>query len=140
MIEESTGVLSHATLQLFLETTRAKRSIEGQLKDLNGQLAKLEEMLADEFIANGIQNVNVDGACVYVARTIYAKPLDVQAMHEGLRACGAGDLVKEAVNSQSLSAWVRELPLGEDGKPVLPEPVKDAIETGERVNVRVRNA
>ena len=39
---------------------------------------------------------------------------------EALRAAKLGDLIKETVNAQSLSAWVREQPKAADDTPILP--------------------
>lgn len=83
--------------------------LDAQMKALKAEYDKLEPEVIEYMTSEGIQNLAVDGRTVYVKRQIWASvnkenpfALDI------LRDNGLGDFIEEKVNSQRISAYVRE--------------------------------
>lgn len=94
----------------FAELTRTKRELDKQLKEINGQLASLEEALIEQFAAANMQSVNANGATVYVNHKVSARVIDGKE-EEALALLddeGLADIAKRRPNAQSLAAAVRE--------------------------------
>ena len=98
----------------FVKLTRAKKKHEGDLEKIAAELAKLDPEIRKRFEEASIQSMKLKGGPnVYIRRELWAGMLkDVPnaevLMLEGLKSAGLGDMVKEKVNTQTLSAWVRE--------------------------------
>ena len=65
--------------------------------------------------------------------------LTAKCIQAAMAMAKAGDLIKESINANTLSAYVREL-LDVDDAPGLPEPLQGILELGERFAVRVVEA
>lgn len=83
--------------------------LDAQMRALKAEYDKLEPEVIEYMTSEGIQNLAVDGRTVYVKRQIWASvnkenpfALDI------LRDNGLGDFIEEKVNSQRISAYVRE--------------------------------
>lgn len=104
------------------------------MKDLKNKLAKLMPQVEEELLEAGIDSVKMDGATIGTRTQLWAKAKNgnYEAACEALRKAGLSDLVQERFNTNTLSAYVRELNM--DDKP-LPESFKDAIDVAEVVKV-----
>lgn len=80
-----------------------KKSIDGQAKDI-------EDSLIQEMADNGISSMKIDGKTVYMSATMWASSRAGMSdqLIEALKECGLGHVVKESVNTQTLSAICRE--------------------------------
>lgn len=94
------------------------KDIEEQLKEAKAHKGRVEEVLFAAMIDEGAPSVEVfiSGskvkAKVYPVNKLYARrhpDIDVQAFCRMVTDAGYGDIVKESVNTNSLSAVVREL-------------------------------
>ena len=119
----------------FVELTAERRKLEGKVRQLATELAAREEKLVEEFAQAGIQNIKTaTGQTVSLRREIFAKLTgDLKKSHTALRRAGLGDFIKEGVNTQTLSAYVREL------EEVLPKGLQPYINVTEVYRMRMRS-
>ena len=128
-----------AKVRKFVQLHRHRKKLEAELERNKETAEKLEAELCEEFAAAGIQNISIDGATVFLARQIWASPAAGQgeALARAMRTIGMGDLVKETVNANQLSAFVRELPRDTDDMPILPAALAGLVCVRDVVSVRV---
>ena len=121
-------------LHEFVQLEKDRRQLEAQLKSLKARKAKLEEQLLTEFEQTGVQNMRVDGMTVFIHRQTWANHAgNPAALVEAMRAAGMDEMVKVSVNTQTLSAWVREL---ESIEEPIPEAVAPHISVSEKFSLR----
>ena len=132
-------------LRTFAKLTGEKGDLQAKLNSVKIQLNDLETELIEQFQGSGVQSVNIDGYTVYLRRSLFAGAAggDKDTMHSVLQ--GLDDswnfLVKDSVNSQSLSARIRELDVDEEtGMPILPVELKGVIEIFEQFKVNARKS
>lgn len=138
--------------EMFLEfqnLTDRKDKLKADLEKVQARLTQLEPLLLNWFGEMDMQSVRAGGRTFYVARTLHAGRDGVEQNEfcQAFHSAGLEDLVTEQVNSQRLSAWVREqaaeLDAGatpEEIKAHLPGPIRDVIKIAEVYNVRSRKA
>lgn len=137
------------TLDQFVALTERKRDLERQLRFIRDELAPLEAQLLDEFSAEGVRGKRHDasGKLVSITRQIWARAHDGEKdmAADALEAAGLGDYVQRGFNTNSLSAYFRELAKqhAEAGNPVdleqlLPEALRGAIDLTEDHKLSVR--
>ena len=119
----------------FAEKVAEKRKLEAEVKQLATELASREEKLVEEFAQAGIQNIKTaTGQTIYLNRQIFARLTgDQKKSYTALRRAGLGDFIKEGVNTQTLSAYVREL------EEVLPKGLQPYINVTEVYRMRMRS-
>lgn len=96
----------------FIELDEKKKKTDEDLEAIKSQMAKLETQIMERFENAGMQSMkSKDGQVVYIRRDLRAGAVDGASvlLMEALKSAGAGDLVKEAINHQRLSSWVREI-------------------------------
>ena len=128
-----------AKVRRYKELRALQNAGEAEAKAYKDEADQLERELVEAFADAGVQNVNVDGKTVYLHRSVYAqrKPgVTTDDVKQALRDAGVGELVTETVNSNTLSAYVREL-TEDDDAPGLPPAVAAVLEPGERFGVRI---
>lgn len=114
--------------------------LEAQAKKLKAEKKELEEQLIAEFERNGMQNMRIDDRTVYLNELVVSRADQemggVTALAAVLRA-HAPDIVKESVNANSLSSWVRDLQnAGEE----IPEEVKKHLVIQSVFSLKIRKA
>lgn len=132
----------------FIKKDTERKKKEGDVEKIKEELARLQGVLMPMFEKAGVQSVKLTkGESVYIRRDVWAGAGDggpVMLM-EALKSVGLGDMVKEAVNTQTLSAWVREQEkehfngekvTAEQLIAVLPEVVGAAIKVTEKYSLR----
>lgn len=124
-------------LREYVELTDRKRTIEAERRDINDRLDKLEEKLLSQFEEQGMQNIKIGGASVYLHRQLWAKPKDGDKPKavEALKRAGLDEMVKETFNVHTVSAYFREAEANE--QPTPPE-LDDAFDLNETYSLRVR--
>jgi len=131
-------------LDRYVAATAHKHDLENDLRKVQDELNLMEPILLEEFLADGTQSVkNSAGATTYLFRQLWAgveEGSDYDRACAALRAAGLDDLIQVRFNSQSLSAYCRELEKDDQGQPVLPASFAGSIKCTERVSVRVRGA
>lgn len=97
-------------LKEFVCLENRKRDLDAELKGVKAKLDELEEVLIPQFIEAGLTKATVDGRTVSLAQEIYASPLDGrERVIEALKASELAQYVSENYNTNSLSAFVREV-------------------------------
>ena len=92
---------------------------------------------------SGCQAVAIAPTTVHARRDLWlAAPNGRDHAIAGLRRAGAGILVAEAYNSQSASAWMRELPrtAKPEDLPIFPAAAGDDLGVSEKYSIRTRRA
>ena len=121
----------------WLDAERKRKAIEKDLDQQKTVVASLEEECLEYMGTEGIQSVKMDGATIYLRIDRYASLTEGGAALDSLRIAGAGDLIKETINSQVLSSWAREQ-LDSFGE--LPACVEGHVQVTEKHRVRMRKA
>ena len=129
-------------LKEFVCLENRKRDLDAELKATKQKLDDLEQALVPQFIDDGVQRMTVDNRTVSLAQDIYASPLSERAgVVVALKASELGQYVAENYNTNSLTAFVREIardvaalaeregrPYGEDEVlQALPQPLGTAL-------------
>lgn len=118
---------------------KAMRQEEEALRDERGQH---EEQLIEYMLDAGTESIRIvlpDGSkkTVFIRNEVWASALDVDTLRNHPDTAG---LVKETVNGQTLSAWVRELDRDDDGQPILPDELREAIKVSTPIRIGTRKA
>jgi hypothetical protein len=113
-----------------------ERELKAKLDEVQKSKAEIEPQIMDHWANHGIESQRVNGVTIYPHRQVWASHGgDPQRAVAAMRAVGLDDLV--TVNSQTLSAWVREKQA--NGEAIPPE-VEGAIIVTERVSLRTRRS
>jgi vacuolar-type H+-ATPase subunit I/STV1 len=97
-------------LREFVSLENRKKDLDAELKAVKQQLDDLEEALVPQFIEDGVQRMTVDGRTVSIQQDVYASPLnDREDVVDALKQSELGQYVAENYNTNSLTAFVREL-------------------------------
>ena len=117
-----------------------KKEAEQAVKDINAQIDDTEYALSNLMAVNETQNFTRAGIMFCLTNTVRASAEAGQKdeLYAALRAHGLGDLVYETVNSNSLSAAIKE-EMAENGGE-LPGWAAGLIKIYEKTTVGVRTA
>jgi hypothetical protein len=126
-------------LKRFVALEERRRQLETEVDSIKTEAAELESRLLPQFEQSGTERIAIDGRTVYVERKLWAKAKDGDkaAVCKALRRARLGDYVEETFNTNSLSAYVRELDREE--RP-LPSSLRDVLEVSEVFKLRTRRS
>ena len=98
-------------LRAYVNLEQQRLDLEARIDAIKRETAELEAALLPQFEQDAIDRITVDGRTVYVERKLWAKAKDGDkpAVCKALKRCRLGDYVEETFNTNSLSAYVREL-------------------------------
>jgi hypothetical protein len=101
-------------LREFVSLENRKRDLDAELKAANQRLDELEDLIIPQFIEAGVPSiaVTVDGSTrtLSIYPDVYASPLNGRTeVAAALKASELGQYVAENYNSNSLTAYVREV-------------------------------
>lgn len=118
-----------------------KKSVEKRLKELNADIAAVDQKLSDMMGDTDTQNFTHGGTMFYLTNKVRASALDgnKEALYAALRAQGYGGLVYETINANSLSAFVKEQIAEHDGEH-LPDWLSGLVKVYDQTTVGVRKA
>lgn len=130
-----------ANLKALVELDELKDELEALGKKVAAKIKSLsrEDGPIWNAFLEGMDKTTVLGRTVYLHRIADPKILDKFALIKTLKVEGAG-IVTEGVNLNTLGAWMREFPNGEDGLPQIPDAYKGCLEASLRVSVRVKSS
>jgi hypothetical protein len=126
-------------LKRFVELSKRKNQLEAELKAVKADIEAVKDPLMQQFSQDGMTKATVDGMTVYISSQLWASAKDGDAAGACavLKKIGLADYVKENFNTQSLSAYVREVAKnGED----YPEGFLGVIEIIEKFDLRAVKA
>lgn len=94
----------------FKELKDKKKVLEDELKQVNADLEQAEQALIQEMLNEEIPSFQHAGFSFSVSVKVYASPIadKKEALFAALKENGYGSLVIETVNSNTLSAFIRE--------------------------------
>lgn len=126
-------------LARLVNATIAKRKLEAELKEAKAKVAELEEPVRDIFARLGVDSLRIRGYSVSPSSTWWAGAFDKDyaTACAALREAGLDEFVQERFNTNTVSAWVRELERTVDGQPILPEALQGKLKVSEKQGVRV---
>jgi hypothetical protein len=136
---------THDLVKASLEVDR----LEDELKDAKKKREYLAQLVADEYQAGDIRNqsVTVDGKkfTVYRRRDCYANvpAANRERVVEVIRTMGMDDMIKTAVSTSSLKAWMVEQARGDDPSDpydwdAVPQELRELVTVGETVKAVVK--
>lgn len=124
----------------FCELKRRKEELDEQLKSVNSLMRAVEAQLLDMFAEAGVPKISTkEYGTLYVQRQLWAGPKEGNkaALVEFLKSYQPA-LVSENVNSQTLSAFVRDIT--DNGEKELPQGLGAVVEVKEQYSMRLRKA
>ena len=95
----------------FIDLDKERKGKEGDVEKIKKRMAELEPEIIKRFENAGMQSMKTKtGETCYIRRELWASAAEGagELLLEVLKAIGLGDMVKEKVNTQTLSAYVRE--------------------------------
>ena len=125
----------------FIQMTKQKRQMETDLNQIKKQLTALESQVVDYFSLEGIQNLATKEGTAYLHVDVFASLIadengDFDDAHVALSEANLDYLIKQGVNSKSLSAYVRQQRnAGED----IPEGVVPHLRIHEQPRIGVKS-
>jgi len=134
----------------FIELDEQRKAKEGEIDAIKEELAALEPQIMERFENAGMQSMkSKQGTTLYIRRELWAGAAEgsENVLLHTLKVIGLGDMVKEKVNTQTLSAYVREQEKehfnGSVRKPdeiisILPAPLQAAVALTEKFSLRTR--
>ena len=140
--QQSTLLMAHRYVQLH----GLKKQLEGMAKAIGQSLDELEQPLIEAMVADELPSMRIDERTLFLHSILRSSVVggseEAVSMIKGFDETNY--LVKETVNANSLSAWVREfadrdeVECNEEGIPVLPEEVASAIAVANVRSARVK--
>lgn len=126
-------------LKRFVALEERRRQLEAEVDTIKAETADLESRLLPQFEQAGYEKISIDGRTVYIERKLWAKAKngDKSAVCKALKRCRLGDYVEETFNTNSLSAYVRELDREE--RPLSPS-LAAVLEVSEVFKLRTRKS
>lgn len=145
------GLLKTETLaRLFAVLDKTRKGFEEHVQAAAESAAMVESELLPRMRESGTQSIKTAGSTVYVERKLWgsAKDGNAPALCLALKEMGLSDMVKEGVNGQTFSAYIREIegslsktPLSpEELIPQLPELLQPVVQVSEVFKIRARKA
>lgn len=120
-----------------------KKVLEESVKALNADINALEYELIQLMGLNETQNFTHAGTLYYRHITTRASPAAErkEELFTNLREQGYGDMIQETVNSNTLSAFVKEqIVRDDDDNIILPDWLKGLVNVAERAGIGMRKA
>lgn len=129
-------------LHLYAELDQKRLRLRKEQEDIEAALKPLEEAILEEITQEGVTSFRVTTpdfglVNVYLERRVWAKCVDGDWARatQALKSAGLTEYIEVKYNTQSLSAYLRELDRA--GEP-LPEQLMGAIDAEQRLSVRTR--
>ena len=96
---------------LLKQLREQKKELEERLESLKGQIEKADGSLSGMMAETGTENFVHAEMTFYLKNCVKANARDgmTERMHAALRENGAGELITETVNANSLNAYVKRV-------------------------------
>jgi len=126
-------------LRTYVNLEQQRLDLEARIDAIKKETAELEASLLPQFEQDAIDRISIDGRTVYVERKLWAKAKDgdKSAVCKALKRCRLGDYVEESYNTNSLSAYIREL--DREGKQLSPS-LATVLDVSEVFKLRTRRS
>ena len=103
---------SISTVKDYARLERRKRALELELKQVKSRIDSLREPVLGYFQTHGIDSQKIDGLTLYLRRELWAgreDGIDNETAITALERAGLTEYAGPRINTQSLSAYMREL-------------------------------
>ena len=126
-------------LKRFVALEERRRQLRPRSTPSKPKPRNSNNVCCPQFEQGGFEKVSIDGRTVYVERKLWAKAKDGDkaAVCKALKRARLGDYVEETFNTNSLSAYVREL--DREDRP-LPPSLREVLEVSEVFKLRTRRS
>ena len=124
-------------LKDYVALCAEKRDLDNRLDMVKERIMEMEPNVIDTMCDAGMQFTRIDGLTLYLRTDLRASAVNVDTL---AAFADTSFMVKQTVNGNTLSAWVREQEQDDDGNPILPDAIKEAIKVTQKVNARTRKA
>ncbi len=128
------------TQRRFATLFREKKELDDRLTEVKKELDALQEPMLNYFADAGIESVKVDGVTLYIHSQLWANTKEGSTPEQACAALKAGGLesfVNERFNTQTLSAYAREL---ERKGESLPEVALEHVAVQAKIEIRGRRS
>ena len=133
--------------RLIIAHTKLK-SAEQAVEDLKAELNATKDQVLAEFAANRVTSIKYRGFTVYSKLNTYGSLVSTQGDEDpkaaaiaALKKNDLGWMVKQTVNGNTLSAWVREQPVDpKTGVPQLPPKVAPFVKVSQKPDVGIKQS
>ena len=154
--DDDATLVGIAMLKRFIVLDQAKKRVDEIGDEASARINAMRMRIAEWFAEQGMETVRVDGYTVYIRRQLWAgyqtPDGDLSAEERrgwkqrfidmlktakwtipdpdqpgATRTMSTGHLIHDDYNAQTLSALIRELPVDEQGEPMLPPELKSSI-------------
>ena len=133
------AVTAPNVFQEIVDCSRRKGELEKELDHLKVRMGALEKQAIDRFMEMGARSIKTTGGqTVYLQNEVYASLIsDKERAHEVLRSHGLDYMIKDSVNGNTLSSWVREQE--KEDIPIPPE-VEEVLSVRRNTRVKVKSS
>lgn len=122
----------------LIEVYAEIEDLESRLDAAKRERDAIKSLVLQDFQSQGISKTTVNGRTAYLSRQIWASVAGaVDEVKAALVSLGVGHMVKETINTQTLSAYVREFESDDQGMPDLPAELKGLVKVTEKFDIRV---
>lgn len=124
-------------IEEFLRLKSRLSEVDAEAKSIRDDMAKLEPLIAEQFLSRGIQNMSINGSTVYKVVDTFIS-VDKERQHEAVEvaeALGLEDMI--VLQPQRFSAWAREM-LANEG--AIPSEFTELAKVHETTRIKVRKA
>lgn len=115
----------------------AEIDTESMAKDRKHDVGRLQDMVQKYLERMEAKSASAEGKLVTLTRKMWASAVDIAALKKHKVT---SVFVKETVNTNTLTAWVKELGMDDQGQPKIPKKLKDAIKVTDKYGVSARKA
>ena len=117
-----------------------KQHLAEETKKNNAEIEETEYKLSLEMASSETQSFNRSGTLFYLCTKLYASAVkeNKAELYEALKNEGYGSLITETVNTNSLSAFVKEQMADNDD--VLPDWLEGKVNVFDKVTVGIRKS
>ena len=101
--------MDNKLIKRYVSLQKRRRKAEDALQSVRNKIEEIKPFVVQQFAKAGLDQINMDGMTVYIKRQLWVKVVDRQAAVDALKAAGMSDYIGENFNSNSLSAFIREI-------------------------------
>lgn len=119
-------------LKKFTELDAKKAELEIELARIKKEMEAIAPAIMESMASEGVANIKINDRTVFTKLTIFAQISSKADAIKALKEAGMEDFITEGYNTNSISAFVRELTKNDEE---LPEAFGNAITAGEKVTL-----
>ena len=111
-METAAAPTTMAEVKRFAQLAVEKGSLKDRLTAIEAEMGILEPTVLEWFASNGVDRVKVDGQTLHLKMELWAgraNGVTNEQAIEALRAAGLDEMAAPRINTQTLSAYCREL-------------------------------